>query len=348
MKNAMNKPRALSEGCKIAIVSPSWGGPSTFPHKYEAGLSQLKKAFAVEIVEMPHTKKPAEWLHLNPKARADDLMQAFEDTSIDGIIASIGGDDAIRLLPFMNLDVIAANPKVFIGYSDTTTLHFACLKAGLTSFYGPSIMAGFGESGGLLPYMEDAVRKTIFTPQQTLEIGVATEWTSAHMDWSDPENQKRKRPLQKASGPILLQGEGIHQGRLIGGCIDVFPMIIGTALWPKAEDFNKAILFLETSEEAPSPDDVKRILRNLGVQGILENLTGIIIGRPGGNVQKLDQYDVAIQSTLSEEFGLTNLPVLAQMDFGHTDPMCVLPYGISGQIDCTTKRLTLLEPACII
>lgn len=348
MKEPLKKPNALKEGSKIAIVSPSWGGPATFPHKYEAGLSQLKNAFGVEIVEMPNIRKPAEWLHLNPKARADDLMQAFEDSSIDGMIASIGGDDAIRLLPFMDLNIITANPKVFMGYSDTTTLHFACYKAGLTSFYGPSIMAGFAENGGLFPYMEEAVRRTIFTPSQTLEIEAAKEWTVAQLDWSDPANQSKKRAMQQTSGPVLLQGDGIHQGRLIGGCIDVFPMIIGTSLWPKAEDFKEAILFLETSEEAPPPDDVKRILRNLGVQGVLENLAGILIGRPGGNVQQLDQYDRAIQSTLSEEFGLTKIPILAQMDFGHTDPMCVLPYGIMAQIDCTTKKLTLHEPACII
>ena len=80
---------------------------------------------------------------------AADLMEAFADPSIAGIITSIGGDDSIRLIPHLDLAVIAANPKVFLGFSDTTTLHFACLAAGVTSFYGPAVMAGFGENAGM-------------------------------------------------------------------------------------------------------------------------------------------------------------------------------------------------------
>ena len=79
----------------------------------------------------------------------------FRGSSIKGIIASIGGDDAIRLIPHIDLNVIADNPKVFLGYSDPTVLHFGCLKAGLGSFYGPTIMAGFAENGGMHAYAEN-------------------------------------------------------------------------------------------------------------------------------------------------------------------------------------------------
>ena len=133
----MIKPPKLNPNDKIATVSLSWGGPSVFPHRYETGKKQLQDEFRLQVIEMPNTLKPADWLHKNPKARADDLMEAFADPTIKGIFATIGGEDSIRLLPFVNLDTIRDNPKIFMGYSDTTISHLMCYKAGLVSFYGP-------------------------------------------------------------------------------------------------------------------------------------------------------------------------------------------------------------------
>ncbi len=339
----LQKPKKLKAGDRIAVVSPSWGGPGTFPARYEAGKRQLMGAFGVEVVEMPHALKPAEWLHLNPKARADDLMAAFSDPAIDGIIASIGGDDAIRLIPYLDLDIIRNNPKVFMGYSDTSVLHFACLKAGLSSFYGPSIMAGFGENGGLFPYVQTAVERALFSTEMIGDLPQAEAWTVEHMDWSKSENQNIKRKTEQPLGRKCLQGQGVVRGPLIGGCLDVFPMMFGTTIWPDPEMFEGAIAFIETSEEAPKTDEIKRIMRNLGVQGVLHRLNGILIGRPGGGVKDLRQYDRATQSVVAEEFALPELPIIAQMDFGHTDPMCVLPYGVTCEIDCASLRVSLIE-----
>ena len=122
MDTTFKKPHKLNPGDKVATVSPSWGGPSVFPHRYQAGIRQLEAEFGLEIVEMPHTLKDADWLARNPEARAADLMQAFSDRTIKGIIATIGGSDSIRLLPYVDLDVIHNNPKVFMGFSDFTGL----------------------------------------------------------------------------------------------------------------------------------------------------------------------------------------------------------------------------------
>lgn len=89
----MKKPRKLQAGDRVAAVTLSWGGPNVFPHRYEAGKKQLKKTFGVKVVEMPHTLSDHNWLMENPRARADDLMRAFSDPTIDGIISTIGGDD---------------------------------------------------------------------------------------------------------------------------------------------------------------------------------------------------------------------------------------------------------------
>ena len=306
----------------------------------------MKDEFDLQVVEMPNTLKDANWLARNPKARADDLMQAFADPSIKGIFATIGGEDSIRLLPFIDLDIIKDNPKVFLGYSDTTISHLVCYKAGLVSFYGPSIMAEFAENGGMFPYMVNSLRQTIFSSEVIGEIKLATDgWTVERLDWADPSNQQIKRKLNPSTGWKFLQGTGIHRGHLAGGCIEVFDWTRGTEIFP--EDWQDAILFLETSEEAPPPDMVARTLRVFAAMGILPQLSGILFGRPGGKVplEKFEEYDQAIQQVVLQEEGLSDLPIITNMDFGHTSPIFVLPYGVQAEIDCENKRFSILENA---
>ena len=342
------KPPKLNPGDKVAAVSLSWGGPSVFPHRYQAGVRQLETAFDLSVVEMPNTLKDAGWLARNPQARAADLMQAFSDSSIKAIISTIGGEDSIRILPHIDLNVIHENPKVFMGYSDTTISHMLCNKAGLVSFYGPTIMAGFAENGGLFPYLTASIRQTLFRTDPIGVIEPNTEgWTVERLEWGEPTNQGQKRTLTPCTGWKYLQGKGVHQGRLLGGCIEVFDWLRGTELWPSPERWQDAILFLETSEEAPPPPTVKYALRVLAALGILKQLAGILFGRPGGEipVDQFTEYDQAILQVVREEEGLEDLPVITNMDFGHTDPMFVLPYGLAAEIDCDSQRFTILESA---
>lgn len=113
----LHKPHALKPGDKIATVSLSSGGPGTFRYRYDAGKRQLEEAFGVQVIEMPHTAKPADWVARNPQARADDLMQAFSDPEIKAVFSTIGGDDSIRLIPYLDINVIKNNPKIFMGYT---------------------------------------------------------------------------------------------------------------------------------------------------------------------------------------------------------------------------------------
>lgn len=328
------------------MVSPSWGGPGAFPDRYAAGKRQIEAAFGVEIVEMPHALAAPEWIVANPAARAKDLMQAFADKEIAGIVTTIGGEDSIRLIPHLDLDVIAANPKVFLGFSDTTSLHFACLAAGVTSFYGPSIMAGFGENAGMHQYTQDSVRRALFETTPIGEIALNTEgWTAERLHWDDPGLQSRARRMQPADPPRILQGSGIASGPLIGGCAEVLEMLKGTIWWPPLDFWSGAILFYETSEEAPAPDLVRRWLRNFAAQGILDMLNGIILARPDpkGDETYRDRLEAAVLDTLAES-GLEHLPVLSGLDFGHTQPMLTLPYGAEARIDCSAATLTILEP----
>lgn len=344
----MIKPPKLQAGDKVAAISLSWGGPATFPHRYQAGKLQIEEEFDIEVVETKYALADADWLWKNPQARANDLMEAFSDPSIKAIISTIGGDDSIRILPYLDLDVIRSNPKIFLGYSDTTITHFVCFKAGLVSFYGPSIMAGFGENGGMFPYMIDSMRRTLFssTPTGVVEPN-KNGWTVEMLNWAKPENQSQKRHLNPSVGWQFLQGKGIKRGHLIGGCFEVLDWLRGTSLWPKPKNWEKAILFLETSEDAPSPDAVLYGLRTYAALGILKKISGILFARPGGDVppENFKEYDEAILRVVSGEEGLRDLPVVTNMDFGHTDPMFVIPYGVEAEIDCDEKRFSILESA---
>jgi muramoyltetrapeptide carboxypeptidase LdcA involved in peptidoglycan recycling len=147
-----------------------------FPGRYEAGKSHLATAFGLDVIEMPNARRDAQFLYANPAARADDLMRAFADKSIAAIIASIGGDDAIRLIPHIDLAVIRDNPKIFLGYSDPTVLHFGCLRAGVGSFHGPAIMSGFAENGGMSRLSERSFRQAAFeAPSNLRSLGVLSK-----------------------------------------------------------------------------------------------------------------------------------------------------------------------------
>ena len=344
----MIKPPKLQAGDKVAAISLSWGGPATFPHRYQAGKQQIEEEFDIEVVETKYALADADWLWKNPQARANDLMEAFFDPSIKAIISTIGGDDSIRILPYLDLDVIRSNPKIFLGYSDTTITHFACFKAGLVSFYGPSIMAGFGENGGMFPYMIDSVQRTLFssTPSGVVESN-RNGWTVEMLNWAKPENQSQKRRLNPSVGWQYLQGRGIRRGHLIGGCFEVLDWLRGTSFWPKPKTWENAILFLETSEDAPTPDTVMYGLRTYAALGVLHKLSGILFARPGGQIplEKFKEYDEVILRVVSGEEGLGDLPVVTNMDFGHTDPMFVIPYGVEAEIDCKEQRFSILESA---
>jgi muramoyltetrapeptide carboxypeptidase LdcA involved in peptidoglycan recycling len=342
------KPGRLRRGDTVAAISLSWGGPGTFPHRYLAGKQQFEESFGCRVVEARHALRDDAWLAANPQARADDLMEVFEDDSIRAVISTVGGDDSVRILQHLDLNVIRSHPKIFMGYSDTTVTHFACAAAGLTSYYGPAFMAGFAENGGMHPYVIESVHRTLFSDEPIGEIRPNIQgWTAERIPWDLPENQSRRRTLAPATGWRWLQGTGCVRGPLLGGCVEVMEWLKGTPIWPSPAMWQGAVLFIETSEEAPPPRDVARWLRSYGAQGILPGLAAILVGRPGGHQLPIDahqDYDKAVLRVVHDEFGLST-PVIAGMDFGHTDPMFVLPYGVIAEIDCDARTFSITEAA---
>ncbi|NHA03452.1 LD-carboxypeptidase [Mucilaginibacter sp. HC2] len=341
----MLKPKRLKKGDRIAALSSSAGLAGLLPYRYNIGKKQLQDEFDIELVEMKHTLKDPEWTKRNPQARAEDLMDAFADPTIDGIISAIGGDDSIRMAKYVDIDIISNNPKAYIGYSDSTVSHLLCFKAGLTSFYGPSILANFAENQGLIPYFATQFRQTLFSAVPPGEIIDPEFWTAEYLDWFNPENQMIKRNLLPNAGKQVIQGTKTVNGHLLGGCIQVFTMLLGTDLWPNPESWKGAILFIEISESELSQSTFKYILRNLGYQGIFELVNGIIFGRPGGqrSEQECRQYEKALLEIVSDEFNCNDLPILSNMSFGHTDPVFIIPYGVMAEINCLENKFIILE-----
>lgn len=344
----MIKPRRLKQGDKVAVVSLSWGGlgDTELIHRYRIAKKRLENDFCLQVVPMPYALKGSEFIEDHPELRAKDLMDAFMDISISAIFCAIGGDDTIRILPYINFEMIQKNPKIFMGYSDSTINHFMMYKAGLVSFYGPSVMAEFGEYVKMFHYTKAAVVHLLFHDSTYYSIPSSPFWSNDFVPWKE-ENRKRSRKLQpETHGYEILQGSGVVCGRLLGGCIDVFPMMIGTKIWPSLEQWKGAILFIETSEDKPSPDNVKWILRNLAAQGILKVIKGMIVGKPQGEVY-YEEYKTVIKQVVSKEEHLKELPIFYNINIGHSSPIGILPYGILTELNCDYGLITLLESATV-
>ena len=343
----MLKPQRLNRGDTVALVSLSSGlaGDSLFGHRAELGIRRLEDEFGLKVIVMPHALKGIEYVDEHPRERAEDLMDAFRNPQIKAIITMIGGDDTIRLLPYIDFDVIKSNPKIFMGYSDTTVNHFMMYHAGVSSFYGPCVLAEFAENKEMHQYTKIYVERVLFGAEDSIEVIQSPVWTSEILEWAEPSNNEILREMWPDKyGRILLQGSGKVRGRLLGGCIDVLQMMFGTKVWPKAEEWKDCILFLETSEDYPRPEEVMYLLRGLVAQGIVEQINGIIVGKPRDE-KYFDEYQDVFKKVIGQEAGRGDLPILYNMNFGHTSPICVLPYGAMAEIDCGKKAFHLVEAA---
>ena len=340
------KPQRLQAGDKIATVSLSWGGAgdSDLLWRYNLGKKRLEEQFGLEVIEMPNTLKGSDYLYKHPEKRAEDLMAAFSDTSIKAIFSCIGGDESIRILPYIDFEVIRNNPKIFIGYSDSTITHFMCLKANLSSFYGASVLAEFGENIKIFDYTAYWIDKVLFNAIPIGSIPASTEWTGERIEWLE-ENKSLEKNRIKNEGYEFLQGQGVVKGPLIGGCIEVMEMMKGTLLWPSIDKFEDSILFLETSEEMPDPNYIEYWLRNYASQGILQKLKAIIFGKPYQE-KHYQEYKISIMKII-EELDLLELPIIYNMTFGHNEPMTCLPYGALAEIDCDNKTFSILESGVV-
>lgn len=205
----MIKPKKLKKGDKVAIVSLSSGlaGEEMFRHRYELGKKRLEQ-LGFNVVTMKNALKGIEYLYNHPEKRAEDFMDAILDKDIKGIICNIGGDDTIRLLPYIDFEAIANNPKVFMGYSDTTINHFMMQKAGVVSYYGPAVMTDFAENNSMHIYTLKYINEVLLENSEDIVIKSSDKWTSEYLDWAIEENDNIPRKMNEEKyGYEVLQGK---------------------------------------------------------------------------------------------------------------------------------------------
>lgn len=345
----MIKPERLRPGDKVAIVSLSRGmlGEDWAIHKLHLARQRLEEDFGLQVEVMPNALKGIAYLDEHPEARAADLMAAFRDKTIKAVFNAIGGDDTIRLLPYIDFDVLRENPKIFTGFSDTTTNHFMMFHAGLVSYYGASLMNNWAEYVKINDYTLEMIIKTMFDPQPILEIPSAPYWYDDEDErvWWKEENMNILKPYHPEEvGYQVIQGSGVVEGELLGGCVDVFIELTGTPIWPTLDQWRGKLLMLETSEEDMSCDLLTWQLRNLAAQGIFDVIHGIVVGKPARR-SKYEPYKEVYRRVVGKEAGHPELPILYNVNFGHAEPIGVLPIGVKARLDADNCKLTLLEPA---
>lgn len=343
-----HRPLRLKPGDKVAIISPSAGMPFLFPWVYEQGLKRIKEVLQLNPVEFPTARQNPDYLAQNPQARAEDINAAFSDSSIKAVIATIGGNDQIRILPYLNKEIIRANPKIFMGYSDCTNFHLFLWNLGIISYYGGSVMTQFAMGGGMHEYTVDAIKKALMSPSIG-EVFPASEWSDVDLDWADRENLNKKRAAQTGEGWYWHNHrEEVIQGRLWGGCLEVLDLHLSSRRWlPNFDRLHETILFLETSEEMPTSGFVYRFIAALGELGLLKKFRAILMAYPkaqfcerkppeGREAFIANQQNAVKQALIDYN---ADIPVVFNMNFGHTDPQIILPCGGTVSIDGAQKAI---------
>lgn len=334
------RPPRLTPGSRVAALSLSSGFVTEVMNRYRAGVRQVAETFGWEVVPAPNALRGPEYLDQNPQARADDLHWALQQPEIDGMVSVIGGDDSVRLLPFLDLELIRAHPKVFLGFSDASITLAQFLRAGVMAYHGPSLLTDLAENGGIHPFVAEGVRRAV-VDDQPFDLAPAPEWTAGGADWADESLQEVRRAFQPGDGWVWLQGEAPAEGHLIGGCLEVLDMLCGTPGWPGPDLWRGAVLALETSEDVPSPAQVGYWLRNYAAQGILAGAAGLLLARPRGYTPEMVAELYRWVRRVLKEAGREDLPVVANVDFGHTSPQLTLPLGGRARLDPGTGRVTV-------
>lgn len=349
----MIRPKKLNKGDKIAVVSLSRGilGMPFCKHELEIGLQRLKDFGLVPVV-MPNALKDINYLENHPEAKATDLKMAFMDDSIKGIICAIGGDDTYRTIPFLMEDkefinAVKTHPKIFMGFSDTTNNHLMFYKLGLQTFYGQAFLTDLAElDTEMVPYTKKYFEK-LFMDSHTYEITSSPVWYFERENFGPEEVGKPRNSQIEKHGFEVLNGNGKVIGELYGGCIEsLYDAYTGERhgddnaiyakynLLPTLDEWKEKILFLETSEEQISPDKLEQILMTLKNNKILENVKGILVGKPM-NEKYYEEYKEVYRKVVAN----LDTPILYNINFGHSIPRCIIPYGSKAMIDYDNKKI---------
>ncbi len=339
-------PPKVRPGDKVAVLSPSSGLPEMYPAVYEQGLQRLREIFHLEPVEYPTTRK----MHSSPQDRARDIHTAFADPEIKAVISSIGGDDQLKVLKYLDPELLKTHPKAFFGYSDNTNLLNFLWNLGIVSYHGGPIMERFGRSGAMHPYTLESLKRALFERGE-FEMYPSPTYTDEDKDWNDPANLSSQPELFSSSGWTWQNAEAVVEGTLWGGNLEILDWNLRANRYIQpVETYAGTIFYFETSEEMPSATEVYRILMCMGERGLLQQFAAILVGRPKAwsftrpytaeeKAQFTSEQAEAITRALNEYH--PGVLVVFNLDIGHTDPQCILPNGGRVRIDGVQQKIYL-------
>lgn len=313
------RPPRLRAGDTIGLIEPASASDEPFQLTL---VEEAIVAMGLKPKRAPHILNRYGYLAGRDKDRAADVNAMFGDKEVRAVFAVRGGWGSARLLPYLDWDLIRANPKILTGFSDITALHMAiAAKGDFVSLHGPNAGSAWGRESW------DSFRSIAFdgaTP--TFKNPVAVE---------DRLVQRRWRTR------VLGSGNGKAQGKLLGGNLTVLTALVGTPYLP---DFGGAILFLEDVDEAEYRID--RMLTQLAQAGILKNLKGVVFGQCTDCTAKGNSYGgFTLNDVLTQHFGSIGIPAYQGAYFGHITDQFTLPVGAMAEIDSDAGTLRLLEPA---
>lgn len=342
MKEFLQLPK-LAKGDKVSIVASSGDAAARFPWVYQKGLQQLQSVFGLEPIEYPLTRE----LHPSLQTRAKHIMDAFADPHTKAVIATIGGIDQIQLLKYLDKEVFLNNPKPFFGFSDNTHLINYLWNLGIPSYYGGSIMTQYAFHGGVQPFTEKFLRLALFEKGE-FELTSSEQYNDIGLNWADQSNTDKIRIMEPNEG-WYWDGKQNAAGVLWGGCVESLVAQLGTNKYlPNESDLQGSVLFLETSEEIPDPWIVMYVLIAMGERGWFNKFQAVLVGRPKAwefnkpkTTEQKDTYRAEQRQTVINTIRAYNssIPIVQNLNFGHTDPQIALPVGQSVRVDTASKRI---------
>lgn len=343
VKTFVEVPKA-KPGDRVAVLSPAFAAPAAAPAVHEQALRRLAEITGLIPVEYPTTRA----LGASAQARAQDLMDAFGDPTIRAVVATIGGDDQVTVIPFLDPSAMAADPKPFLGYSDNTNLHNLLWNAGVPSFYGGSTQVHLGAGPAVDRVHAQSLRAALMDGGsiRLTEPGMSEDFG---LRWQDPR-ALRELGLQEPTEPWAWAGSATSvTARTWGGCVEVIDQLALADRLPSLDALEGSILLLETSEELPAADQVRRWVRGLGERGLISVLTGVLVARPPVSdfdsppstvesraAKRAAQREVIIEQVLRYN---PNAVVCLGVPFGHTSPQWIVPHGGEVTLDGASREV---------
>jgi len=343
VQDLVHPPKARP-GDKVAVLSPSFAAPGVAPAVHEQAMRRLAEVTQLIPVEYPTTRR----VGASPQERAADLNAAFADPEIRAVLATIGGEDQITVVPHVDPELMRADPKPFIGYSDNTNLLSWLWTQGVAGFYGGSTQVQLGPGPAVDPCHRTALRAALLTGER-LEVSDPSESEDIGKDWADPAalteygDRESTEPWSWSGPPRSVTG------RTWGGCIEVLQWILTAGRFPAdSAVLDGGVLILETSEELIPAQEFGWILRSLGERGILAAVQAVLVARPPASsfetqpsatersAHRAKQRDVAIEIVTRYN---PDAVVCVGVPFGHTRPQWILPYGGEVTVDGVERKI---------